>query len=224
MLLGLAVIVQGLFALQRRRVGAGAARRRHAAAVHRRRARLELRRPAARVGRRATRPRARRRCRASGRRQLRPEHQPHRGHGSGVDDRPRADRLRRDPRRRAAQLDQGRAGQAGQGRLRAHPEHDRKRFVPGPDGVGPGQSAGVQVVSAVRSDRANVFGASTTVAGVDPATIGRVYRFAWKQRLGRRSSHTWATARSSTRATRPSTICRSEAGSRFRHRTAPRGR
>jgi putative ABC transport system permease protein len=39
---------------------------------------------------------------------------------------------------------------------------------------------GVEVVSAVRSDRANVFGASTTVGGVDPATIGAVYRFAWK--------------------------------------------
>jgi putative ABC transport system permease protein len=39
---------------------------------------------------------------------------------------------------------------------------------------------GVEVVSAVRSDRANVLGASTTVGGVDPATIGGVYRFAWK--------------------------------------------
>lgn len=39
---------------------------------------------------------------------------------------------------------------------------------------------GLAVVSAVRSDHANVFGASTTVGGVDPATIGRVYRFAWK--------------------------------------------
>jgi putative ABC transport system permease protein len=39
---------------------------------------------------------------------------------------------------------------------------------------------GVEVVSAVSSDRANVLGASTTVGGVDPATIGRVYRFAWK--------------------------------------------
>jgi putative ABC transport system permease protein len=39
---------------------------------------------------------------------------------------------------------------------------------------------GVEVVSAVRSDRANVAGASTTVGGIDPATIGRVYRFAWK--------------------------------------------
>ncbi|HET6868871.1 MAG TPA: FtsX-like permease family protein [Solirubrobacteraceae bacterium] len=39
---------------------------------------------------------------------------------------------------------------------------------------------GVELVSAVRSDRANVAGARTTVAGVDPATIGGVYRFAWK--------------------------------------------
>jgi putative ABC transport system permease protein len=39
---------------------------------------------------------------------------------------------------------------------------------------------GVEVVSAVRSDQARVFGASTTVGGVDPATIGAVYRFAWK--------------------------------------------
>jgi putative ABC transport system permease protein len=39
---------------------------------------------------------------------------------------------------------------------------------------------GVEVVSAVRSDHANVFGTSTSVAGVDPATIGHVYRFAWK--------------------------------------------
>jgi putative ABC transport system permease protein len=39
---------------------------------------------------------------------------------------------------------------------------------------------GVDAVSAVRSDHADVFGASTTVGGVDPATIGRVYRFAWK--------------------------------------------
>jgi putative ABC transport system permease protein len=39
---------------------------------------------------------------------------------------------------------------------------------------------GVEVVSAVRSDRANVFGASMTVGGIDPATIGAVYRFAWK--------------------------------------------
>jgi putative ABC transport system permease protein len=39
---------------------------------------------------------------------------------------------------------------------------------------------GVEVVSAVRSDRANVFGASTAVDGVDPATVGSAYRFAWK--------------------------------------------
>jgi putative ABC transport system permease protein len=39
----------------------------------------------------------------------------------------------------------------------------------------------VQVVSNIRTDRANVLGTSTNVAGVEPATIGRVYRFAWKQ-------------------------------------------
>jgi ABC-type lipoprotein release transport system permease subunit len=39
---------------------------------------------------------------------------------------------------------------------------------------------GVGVVSAIRNDHANIFGASTAVAGVDPATIGRVYVFAWK--------------------------------------------
>jgi putative ABC transport system permease protein len=38
----------------------------------------------------------------------------------------------------------------------------------------------VEVVSAVRSDHANVFGTSTSVGGVDPTTIGDVYRFAWK--------------------------------------------
>jgi putative ABC transport system permease protein len=39
---------------------------------------------------------------------------------------------------------------------------------------------GVKVVSAVRSDHANVFGKSTGVAGVDPATISAVYDFEWK--------------------------------------------
>jgi putative ABC transport system permease protein len=41
------------------------------------------------------------------------------------------------------------------------------------------RAPGVEVVSAVRSDRANVFGTSSTVGGVDPRTIGDVYRFAW---------------------------------------------
>ena len=39
---------------------------------------------------------------------------------------------------------------------------------------------GVQVVSSIRNDRARVFGVSTGVAAIDPATIARVYRFAWK--------------------------------------------
>ena len=42
------------------------------------------------------------------------------------------------------------------------------------------RTRGVELVSAVRNNRANVAGASTTVGGVDPATIGGVYRFAWK--------------------------------------------
>jgi predicted lysophospholipase L1 biosynthesis ABC-type transport system permease subunit len=48
---------------------------------------------------------------------------------------------------------------------------------------------GVEVVSAVRTDHANVFGASTTVGGVDPATIGAVYRFAWKDGSDAALSH-----------------------------------
>jgi putative ABC transport system permease protein len=48
---------------------------------------------------------------------------------------------------------------------------------------------GVEVVSAVRSDHANVSGASTTVGGVDPATIGRVYRFVWKNGSDASLSH-----------------------------------
>jgi putative ABC transport system permease protein len=48
---------------------------------------------------------------------------------------------------------------------------------------------GVVVVSAVRSDHANVFGASTTVGGVDPATIGAVYRFAWQNGSNATLSH-----------------------------------
>jgi putative ABC transport system permease protein len=48
---------------------------------------------------------------------------------------------------------------------------------------------GVEVVSAVRSDHANIYGASTAVAGVDPATIGRVYRFAWKNGSDATLSH-----------------------------------
>ena len=60
---------------------------------------------------------------------------------SGVDDRPRADRLRRDPRRRPAQLDQRRARQAGHGRLPSSRRLDRQRFLPGADGVGAGPGA-----------------------------------------------------------------------------------
>jgi putative ABC transport system permease protein len=51
--------------------------------------------------------------------------------------------------------------------------------------------AGVQGVhvSDIRTDRANVLGTSTNVAGIEPATIGRVYRFAWKQGSDQVLSH-----------------------------------
>ena len=48
---------------------------------------------------------------------------------------------------------------------------------------------GVEIVSAVRNDHANIFGASTPVAGVDPATIGGVYRFAWNNGSDAALSH-----------------------------------
>jgi putative ABC transport system permease protein len=40
---------------------------------------------------------------------------------------------------------------------------------------------GVAFVSGVRGDRANILGSAGVVAGVDPATIGRAYHFAWKE-------------------------------------------
>jgi putative ABC transport system permease protein len=39
---------------------------------------------------------------------------------------------------------------------------------------------GVTAVSAIRTDRANVFGTAESVSGIDAATILRVYRFAWQ--------------------------------------------
>jgi putative ABC transport system permease protein len=43
------------------------------------------------------------------------------------------------------------------------------------------EAPGVEVASSVRSDKARVFGETTEVVGVDPATIGRVYRFDWER-------------------------------------------
>ncbi len=39
---------------------------------------------------------------------------------------------------------------------------------------------GIEVTSSVRADQARILGKTTSVVGVDPATIGRVYRFDWK--------------------------------------------
>jgi putative ABC transport system permease protein len=43
------------------------------------------------------------------------------------------------------------------------------------------RTPGVAVASSVRSDKARILGDDTDVAGVDPATIARVYHFDWKQ-------------------------------------------
>jgi putative ABC transport system permease protein len=40
---------------------------------------------------------------------------------------------------------------------------------------------GVEIASSVRSDKARILGETTDVVGVDPATIGEVYRFDWKR-------------------------------------------
>ena len=45
-----------------------------------------------------------------------------------------------------------------------------------------GTTRGVQVASAVRGEQASVGGSEIGVSGVDPATIDRVYRFAWKEK------------------------------------------
>jgi putative ABC transport system permease protein len=42
---------------------------------------------------------------------------------------------------------------------------------------------GVQVASAVRGEQAKVDGSEVGVSGIDPATIGEVYRFDWKTRV-----------------------------------------
>jgi putative ABC transport system permease protein len=41
--------------------------------------------------------------------------------------------------------------------------------------------AGVRQATSIRADRGRLDGASVTVNGVDPATVGGLYRFAWKQ-------------------------------------------
>jgi putative ABC transport system permease protein len=43
------------------------------------------------------------------------------------------------------------------------------------------RAPGVEVASSVRSDKARILGKTTDVVGVDPATIGRVYRFDWER-------------------------------------------
>jgi len=54
------------------------------------------------------------------------------------------------------------------------------------------ETPGVTVASSVRSDKARVLGATTDVFGVDPATIGRVYRFELRRGSGLRGLGTGA--------------------------------
>jgi putative ABC transport system permease protein len=42
------------------------------------------------------------------------------------------------------------------------------------------KAPGVEIASSVRSDQARALGETTEVVGVDPATIGQVYRFDWE--------------------------------------------
>ena len=56
---------------------------------------------------------------------------------------------------------------------------DEGTFGKGADAAIAGAN-GVELVSSVRADKARAFGKTTDVVGVDPATIGRVYGFEWK--------------------------------------------
>ena len=48
-------------------------------------------------------------------------------------------------------------------------------------GTAVSHASGVTLASSVRADSARAFGSDTNVNGVDPATIGRVYKFRWTQ-------------------------------------------
>ncbi|MBV9681027.1 MAG: ABC transporter permease [Solirubrobacterales bacterium] len=69
------------------------------------------------------------------------------------------------------------------------PSSQGSEFFPAQTASALGRLRGVEVVSDIRSDRANVLGAGTAVAGIEAATIGRVYRFAWKQGSDAALSH-----------------------------------
>ena len=51
---------------------------------------------------------------------------------------------------------------------------------PAAAGAAVAKAPGVRVASAIRSDRGRIGKANVTVNGIDPATIGSVYRFQWK--------------------------------------------
>jgi putative ABC transport system permease protein len=60
------------------------------------------------------------------------------------------------------------------------PAEDEGQFANGADAV-LARSPDVAVASSIRSNKARILGETTDVVGVDPATIGRVYRFEWER-------------------------------------------
>jgi putative ABC transport system permease protein len=61
------------------------------------------------------------------------------------------------------------------------PQGDGDSTMPVAVGDAVASARGVSVSSSVRTDMVSVDGSQQGVSGVDPATIGRVYRFEWKQ-------------------------------------------
>jgi len=60
------------------------------------------------------------------------------------------------------------------------PQGDGDSTIPIAVGQTVASTSGVSVASSVRSDMVSVDGSQEVVSGVDPGTIGRVYRFEWK--------------------------------------------
>jgi putative ABC transport system permease protein len=61
------------------------------------------------------------------------------------------------------------------------PEGDGESTIPTAVGSAVASASGVHVASSIRTDMVSVGGDQEVVSGVDPATIGRVYRFDWKR-------------------------------------------
>ena len=141
----------------------------------------------ARARRRAARRPLRRRGRQARPRERDPQPGPHGRDRGGADDRARARHVRRRLRQGLLAIDENDAREAG----RHEPRRSRPRAagttVPGRRRRRLRASApGVELASSIRGDRAQLIGGGEVdVSGVDPATIGRAYRFDWSRGLGR---------------------------------------